>query len=40
MAVPLFEKHGKEERYALAACAVPQPARQSTDLFEGVAEVG
>jgi LmbE family N-acetylglucosaminyl deacetylase len=39
MAVPLFEKHGKEERYALAACAVPQPARQSVDLFEGVADV-
>lgn len=34
----IFEKHGREERYALAACAVPQPARQSTDLFEGVAE--
>jgi len=38
VAYPLFEKHGPEERYALAAAVAPQPARQSTDLFEGVAE--
>ncbi len=35
---PLFEEHGQEERYALAATIVPQPATQSTDMFEGVAE--
>ena len=34
---PILEKHGGEERYALAAAIVPQPAPQSTDLFEGVA---
>lgn len=38
MAIPLFEKHGPVEHYALAAAIVPQPAMQSTDLFEGVAE--
>jgi LmbE family N-acetylglucosaminyl deacetylase len=38
IALPFFEKHGPTEYYALAAVAVPQPARQSTDLFEGVAE--
>jgi LmbE family N-acetylglucosaminyl deacetylase len=36
-ALPLIEKHGPQEYYALAAAAVPQPARQSTDMFEGVA---
>jgi LmbE family N-acetylglucosaminyl deacetylase len=35
---PIFEQHGQEERYALAAAIVPQPAMQSTDMFEGVAE--
>jgi LmbE family N-acetylglucosaminyl deacetylase len=35
----IFEKHGQQERYLLAATTVPQPARQSTDLFEGVAEI-
>jgi LmbE family N-acetylglucosaminyl deacetylase len=35
---PIFEKHAKQEHYTLAATAVPQPARQSTDMFEGVAE--
>jgi LmbE family N-acetylglucosaminyl deacetylase len=35
---PIFEQHGKQEHYTLAAAAVPQPARQSTDMFEGVAE--
>jgi LmbE family N-acetylglucosaminyl deacetylase len=35
---PIFEQHGQEERYALAAALVPQPATQSTDMFEGVAE--
>jgi LmbE family N-acetylglucosaminyl deacetylase len=34
----VFEKHGHEEYYTLAACTVPQPARQSNDLFEAVAE--
>ncbi len=34
----LFLKHGNEEHYTLAAAMVPQPAAQSTDLFEGVAE--
>jgi LmbE family N-acetylglucosaminyl deacetylase len=38
MALPIFEKHGPTERYTLAAAIVPQPAQQSTDLFEGVAE--
>jgi LmbE family N-acetylglucosaminyl deacetylase len=35
---PIFQRHGQEERYALAAAIVPQPATQSTDMFEGVAE--
>jgi LmbE family N-acetylglucosaminyl deacetylase len=35
---PIFEKHGQQERYLLAAAIVPQPATQSTDMFEGVAE--
>ena len=35
---PLFEKLGQQELYALAATTVPQPARQSTDMFEGVAQ--
>jgi LmbE family N-acetylglucosaminyl deacetylase len=35
----IFEKHGQHEHYTLAAATVPQPARQSTDLFEGVADV-
>jgi LmbE family N-acetylglucosaminyl deacetylase len=35
---PLFEKHGQQERYALAACITPQPATQSNDMFEGVIE--
>ncbi|MDE1161082.1 MAG: PIG-L family deacetylase [Acidobacteriaceae bacterium] len=35
----VFAKHGGEERYTLAAATVPQPARPSTDLFEGVADV-
>jgi LmbE family N-acetylglucosaminyl deacetylase len=38
IAVPMFEKHAPEERYTLAAAVAPQPARQSTDLFEGVAD--
>jgi LmbE family N-acetylglucosaminyl deacetylase len=38
MALPIFEKHPKEEHYTLAAAVAPQPARQSTDLFEGVAD--
>ncbi|HEV2576529.1 MAG TPA: PIG-L deacetylase family protein [Acidobacteriaceae bacterium] len=38
LAYPLFEKHGPEERYTLAAAVTPQPTRQSTDLFEGVAD--
>jgi LmbE family N-acetylglucosaminyl deacetylase len=39
-AVPIFEKRPKEELYTLAYAVTPQPARQSTDLFEGVAETG
>jgi LmbE family N-acetylglucosaminyl deacetylase len=35
---PIFEQHGQEEHYALAASIVPQPATQSTDMFEGVTE--
>ena len=35
---PVFDEHGHEERYTLIASPVPQPARQSTDMFEGVAE--
>jgi LmbE family N-acetylglucosaminyl deacetylase len=35
---PIFEKHGQDEYYTLAASMVPQPATQSTDMFEGVAE--
>ena len=35
---PLFEKLGQHELYTLAASMVPQPAAQSTDMFEGVAE--
>ena len=38
MAIPVFEKHGLDERYTLAAALAAQPARQSTDLFEGVAD--
>lgn len=38
MALPIFEKHPKEEHYSLAAAVAAQPARQSTDLFEAVAE--
>ena len=38
MAVPIFEKNGTDEHYTLAASITAQPARQSTDLFEGVAE--
>jgi LmbE family N-acetylglucosaminyl deacetylase len=32
----IFLTHGQNERYALAAAVVPQPAAQSTDMFEGV----
>jgi LmbE family N-acetylglucosaminyl deacetylase len=35
---PVFKQHGQEEHYALAAAIVAQPASQSTDMFEGVAE--
>lgn len=34
-----FEQYGNEEHYTLVASPVPQPARQSIDLFEGVAEI-
>jgi len=33
-----FERYGAEEFYALVATADPQPARQETDLFAGLAE--
>ncbi|MGA7157033.1 MAG: PIG-L family deacetylase [Acidobacteriaceae bacterium] len=35
---PIFDEHGNQERYALAAATNPQPATQSTNMFEGVAE--
>lgn len=35
---PVFAEHGQDERYALAAARTPQPATQSTDMFEGVTE--
>ena len=35
---PLFQRHGQQERYALAATRTPQPATQSTDLFESIDE--
>jgi LmbE family N-acetylglucosaminyl deacetylase len=35
---PVFREHGQQEYYTLAASVLPQPAHQSTDLFEGVAE--
>jgi LmbE family N-acetylglucosaminyl deacetylase len=34
----LFMKHSDNEYYALGAAIVPQPAVQSTDMFEGIAE--
>lgn len=34
----LFLKHGKYERYSLAASMMPQPATASTDMFDGVRE--
>jgi LmbE family N-acetylglucosaminyl deacetylase len=34
----IFAQHGNTEHYALAASPTPQPATQSTDLFEGVDE--
>ncbi len=34
----LFLKHGQNEFYALMAAITPQPAPQSTDMFEGVSE--
>lgn len=33
---PLFQRHGQQERYALAATRTPQPATQSTDLFNSI----
>jgi LmbE family N-acetylglucosaminyl deacetylase len=35
---PVFREHGQEEHYTLAYAAIPQPAHQATDLFEGIAE--
>jgi len=35
---PIFEQYGHEERYTLIATATPQPAHQSTNLFEGINE--
>jgi hypothetical protein len=32
----VFAKYGAQEFYALVATADPQPARQLTDLFEGL----
>jgi LmbE family N-acetylglucosaminyl deacetylase len=35
---PVFREHGQDELYALAASVAPQPATQSTDMFEGIVE--
>ncbi len=35
---PLFKELGQQEFYTLAASMLAQPAAQSTDMFEGVAE--
>lgn len=32
----VFDRYGAEEFYSLVATAEPQPARLSTDLFEGL----
>ena len=34
----IFLTHGQNEYYTLAAAVVPQPAAQSTDMFEGIGE--
>ena len=34
----VFAKYGAEEFYTLVAAREPQPARQMTDLFEGLTE--
>ena len=34
----IFLTHGQNEHYVLAAAVVPQPAAQSTDMFEGIGE--
>lgn len=34
----VFGEHGGDERYLLAYTSTPQPARQTTDLFDGVVE--
>lgn len=34
----VFEEHGDDERYVLAYTTDPQPATQTTDLFDGVTE--
>jgi len=36
--IPLFKKHGSYELYTLMASPTPQPATQSTDMFEGISE--
>lgn len=38
LANTVFETHGDDERYVLAYTTDPQPATQTTDLFEGVTE--
>ncbi len=35
---PIFDEHGGQERYLLAASVIPQPAMQSTEMFECVTE--
>ncbi len=37
-ASPIFDQHGGQEHYLLAASVVAQPATASTDMFEGVME--
>ena len=34
----VFDEHGDQERYVLAYTTAPQPATQTTDLFDGVTE--
>ncbi len=35
---PIFDEHGGQERYLLAASVIPQPATPSTEMFESITE--
>jgi LmbE family N-acetylglucosaminyl deacetylase len=35
---PIFDEYGGQERYLLAASVIPQPATQSTEMFESITE--